>query len=188
MHPQLQAVERDFSTARSRFTRLMAATADARWAVRADPAQWSVAECIAHLNLSSRAMQPLLEAAVAEARAMGGGAPRRFRRTLVGRVLGSMVGPVPGWRRVRFGRVRTPPTFVPAGELSRPVVVAEFERHLEAHARTLAAADGQPIDRARVASPFAKGLSYDGFSAFVIVARHIHRHLAQAERVWVGER
>lgn len=94
-----------------------------------------------------------------------------------------MVGPVPGWRRVRFGRFRTPPSFVPAGELSRPVVVAEFERHLEAHARTLAAADGQPIDRGRVASPFAKGLSYDGFSAFVIVARHIHRHLAQAERV-----
>ena len=183
MHPQLQAVEREFATARSRFTRLMAATADARWAARADPARWSVAECIAHLNLSSRAMQPLLEGAVAEARASGRGAPRRFRRTIFGRMLGMMVGPVPGWRRVRFGRVRTPPSFVPAGELSRPVVVAEFERHLEAHARTLAAADGQPIDRGRVASPFAKGLSYDGFSAFVIVARHIHRHLAQAERV-----
>lgn len=184
MHPQLQSIEREFATARSRFARLMAATADVRWTTHPDPARWSVAECIAHLNLTSRAMQPLLERAVAEARALGGGAPQRFRRTLIGRMLGAMVGPAPGWGRVRFGRTRTLPAFVPEGQLPRPLVVGEFERHLETHARTLAAADGVPIDRVRVASPFANGVAYDAFSAFLIVVRHMHRHLAQAERVW----
>lgn len=183
VHSQLQSVEQEFATARSRFQRLMAATSDARWGVRPADGGWSVAECIAHLNLSSRAMQPLLERCVADARALGGGAPRRFRRTFVGRMLGAMVGPAPGVGRFRVGKVRTPASFVPGGELPRAAVVAEFERHLEAHARTLAAAEGLPIDRTRLESPFAPGVSYDGFSAFLVVARHMHRHLAQAERV-----
>lgn len=183
MHPQLQSVEQEFATARSRFLRLMAATADARWARRPAPDQWSVAECVAHLNLSSRAMQPLLERAVTEARALGGPAPARLRQTMLGRMLAAMLGPAPGFGRVRFGRTRTAPSFVPSGDLARAVVVAEFERHLEAHARTLATADGLPIDQVRVESPFAAGVSYDGYSAFRIVARHMHRHLAQAERV-----
>ena len=50
MHPQLQSIEREFATARSRFQRLMAATSDARWAKRPASDGWSVAECIAHLN------------------------------------------------------------------------------------------------------------------------------------------
>lgn len=183
MHTQLQTVETELAMARGRFQRLMAATSDLRWAARPAPGQWSVAECIAHLNLSSRAMQPPLEAAVAKARALGASAPTRFRRTILGRLLGAMVGPAPGIGNVRIGRTSTPPEFVPAGEFPRRATVEEFERHLEAHARLLAGADGLPLDKVRVASPFAKAVSYDAYSAFLIVARHIHRHLAQAERV-----
>ncbi|MDH5234536.1 MAG: DinB family protein [Gemmatimonadota bacterium] len=183
MHPQLQAIEQELARARSRFARLMAATSDAKWATRSAPDQWSVAECIAHLNLSSRAMQPLLEHAVSEARALGRNGAGRFHPTMLGRMLAAMLGPAPGIGKVRLGRTRTPSSFEPSGDLARAVVVAEFERHLEAHARTLAAADGLPIDRVRVESPFAKGVSYDAYSAFRIVARHMHRHLAQAERV-----
>lgn len=186
MHPQLQAIEQDLAMARSRFSRLMAATSDVRWATRSSPDQWSVAECIAHLNLSSRAMQPLLEEAVREARALvaAPGAARRLRGTVLGSMLARLVGPAPGIGRLRFGRTTTPPSFVPAGELSRPVVVSEFEKHLEAHARLLAAADGLPIDQPRIASPFAQGVQYDAYSALRVVTRHMHRHLAQAERVW----
>lgn len=183
MHQQLQTAEQEFSAARSRFQRLMAATSDVRWDARSTPGQWSVAECIAHLNLSSRAMQPLLEAAVAEARAIGGGAPRRFRRSIIGWMLGSIVGPAPGIGKIRLGRTSTPSAFVPGGELPRRATVDEFERHLEAHARLLSSADDIPLDQVRVASPFAESVSYDAYSAFLIVARHVHRHLAQAERV-----
>ena len=183
MHQQLKTVETELVMARIRFQRLMAAVSDARWAARPESGQWSVAECIAHLNLSSRAMQPLLEAAVAEARTIGGGAPSRFRRSAIGRMLGAIVGPAPGIGKLRFGRTSTPPDFVPEGELPRRTTVEEFERHLEAHARLLSSADRLPLDRVRVASPFAKAVSYDAYSAFLILARHMHRHLAQAERV-----
>ena len=131
-------------------------------------------------------MQPLLEGAVSEARALAGssGGARRLRGSVLGSMLVRLVGPAPGIGRLRFGRTKTPPSFVPAGELSRPVVVSEFEKHLEAHARLLAAADGLPIDLPRIASPFAQGVQYDAYSALRVVTRHMHRHLAQAERVW----
>jgi hypothetical protein len=183
MHPQLQSVLDDLSAVRERFARLAAATPDDQWSRRATPDAWSVAECIAHLNLTARAMQPLLDRASAEARALGSAAGR-LRRSAFGAVLGAMVGPVPGWGRTRFGRVRTPPTFVPTGDLPRHETVAEFERHLDVHEAALRAADGLPLDKVKVASPFVPGASYDAYSAWIILARHAHRHLAQAERVW----
>jgi hypothetical protein len=184
MHPQLQAIVDDLHAARARFERLSAATPDARWAQRADPAAWSVAECIQHLNLSARAMQPLLDGALAKAREAGGPPRSRYRRSMFGAILGATIGPLIGWGRTRFGRIRTPPPFMPAGALDRGTVTTEFLDHCAAHERSLRASDGAPIDRVRVASPFVQGAGYDAYSGWIIVVRHIHRHLAQAERVW----
>ena len=43
-------------------------------------------------------------------------------------------------------------------------------------------ADGLPIDRVKIASPFNTRLRYNVFSAFSILPRHQHRHLWQAEQ------
>lgn len=184
MHPQLQRILDELSAAQVRYRRLLSATPDGRWATRPEPAQWAVGECIAHLNLTARAMQPLLEQAMSDARVLGGPAPRRYRRTFLGALLSAMMGPVPGWGRVRFGRVRTPPPFVPAWDEPRATIVAEFERSLAAHEATLRASDGLPLDRVFLNSPFRAGARYDAYSGWLILVRHIHRHLAQAERLW----
>jgi hypothetical protein len=184
MHEQIQAIADDLQAIRARFERLMAVTSDDRWSRRADPKSWSVAECIAHLNLTSKAMQPLLEGALHRARAIGGPPPSRYRRSVFGAILGTMVGPLIGWGRTRFGRVRTPPPFVPSGELSRVAVAKEFLEHIAAHEATVRASDTLPLDRVHVESPFVKGAMYDAYSAWIVLTRHAHRHLAQAERVW----
>jgi hypothetical protein len=184
MHDQIQAIVDDLHSIRTRFERLMAATPDDRWSRRADPKSWSIAECIAHLNLTARAMQPLFESALHRAREVGGGPPVRYRRSVFGAVLGAMVGPLMGWGRTRFGRVRTPPPFVPSGDLSREAVAKEFLAHLSAHEATLRASDALPLDKVHVESPFVKGARYDAYSAWIVLTRHAHRHLAQAERVW----
>lgn len=184
MHPQLERVAREFRAVTERFHRLMDATPDDRWGVRAAVDAWSVAECIAHLNLTSAAMVPRLRAAWETARARGGGAPRRYRRAPMGLLLSLMVGPTPGVGRWRFGRIRTPAPFVPGGALPRAEVVREFEAWQADELALVSAANGLPIDAVRIESPFAEGVTYDGYSSLLILARHEHRHLAQAERVW----
>lgn len=182
MHPQLEQIRSEQRAVGERFARLNGATPDDVWTRRADPDSWSVAECIAHLNLTAAAMVPLLRGAWAEAKALGAGAPPRFKRTTMGALVAAMVGPVPGWGRLRLGKVRTPPSFVPSGELRRAAVVAEFERWQREERALVEEADALPVDRVRLESPFVKGTRYDGYSSLWILVRHEHRHLAQAER------
>jgi len=183
MNAQLQQLIDDLAAVRARWARLAAATPDDRWAARARTDVWSVAENIAHLNLTARAMQPLLEAATGQARALGA-RHGKLRRSVFGAILAAMVGPVPRVLGFRLGRVRTPARFVPTGDEPRAKICAEFERHLAAQEAGIRAADGLPIDRVRIESPFVKGAKYDAYSGWMVVLRHTHRHLAQAERVW----
>ena len=183
MQPQLQSVVDEIAAIRGRFARLSNGTPDDRWSARSRPDAWSVAECVAHLNLTARAIQPLLDRASANARSLGAPA-RRLKRSVFGAILGAMVGPAPGWGNVRFGRTKTPPPFVPNGDLPRAELVAEFERHLAAHEAALRAADGLALDKVTIESPFVAGANYDAYSAWIVVVRHAQRHLAQAERVW----
>ena len=46
------------------------------------------------------------------------------------------------------------------------------------------AADGLPLGKVKVPSPFAAGARYNLYSCFVILPRHQVRHLEQAEEVW----
>lgn len=183
MRPQVQALLDELQRVRTRWERLDGRTPDDRWSVRARPDAWSVAENVAHLNLTARAMRPLLDAATEEARGRG---PLRgaMRRSGFGLVLSSMVGPVPRFLGMAFGRVRTPPAFVPTGDLPRAAIRAEFDGHLAAHEAALRAADGLALHEVRVPSPFVAGARYDAFSGWWVLLRHAHRHLDQAERVW----
>ena len=45
-------------------------------------------------------------------------------------------------------------------------------------------AEGLAIDRVRIPSPFNPRIQYNAWSALVIIPRHQHRHLWQAEQVW----
>jgi hypothetical protein len=42
-------------------------------------------------------------------------------------------------------------------------------------------ADGLPLDDVSIISPFGGRMKYSAYSAIVIVARHEHRHIDQAE-------
>lgn len=186
MHPQLTAITRDLRDAQARFDRLLAATPAERWRIRAREEAWSVAECVAHLNLTSAAMVPRLRAAATEARSIGGEAPVRFRRSFLGFAISSTQGPLFRFAGMRFGRVKTAPAFVPGGELPREQLAREFGAWSREELALLVDADGLPIDRVRIESPFVKGARYDAYSGLLLLGRHKHRHLEQAERVWGG--
>jgi hypothetical protein len=118
------------------------------WTRRPGTARWSPAECVAHLNLTSEALLPLLRAGLEEA---GSGAQRarsRHRRDLVGWVIWKVMAP--------SGRLRTRtlPAFVPAVERPPETLAADFERLQSDVISCVRAAEGLPIDHIKLVSPF----------------------------------
>jgi hypothetical protein len=57
---QLAAILWEFESAQKRLDRLARETHSRMWNTRLAPAQWSPAECVAHLNLSSAAILPVV--------------------------------------------------------------------------------------------------------------------------------
>lgn len=180
MHSQLQAVIDDFGAASEHLRRLRDTVPAHRWTERPAPGGWSVAECVAHLNLTSEAYLPPLRTAVGEGRMMGGGAPVRFRRDFLGWLIARMVGP-----EVR-AKARTSPAFVPTATQPPAEIITRFERLQGEMVELVRQGDGLPLHRLRIPSPFAARMKYSAYSAFTILPRHQHRHLLQADRAWAA--
>lgn len=177
MHPQLDAIAREFRQAQDHLHRLTAAVPAERWNARPAPTRWSVAECVAHLNLTARGFKPEVERALAEGRASARGAPPRYRRDPLGWFLWRVMAPP-----VRLMRVKTAPAFVASMLAGREELVAEFDRLQEEQIGWVAAADGLDLARLRVSSPFDARAKYNLYSCLSILPRHQERHIWQAEQ------
>jgi hypothetical protein len=180
MHPQLQRVADELAAAQARLHRLASAIPPEHWSRRPEPDRWSVAECVAHLNLTSAACQPLLEQAIARGRRLGGRPPARYRRDPIGWILWRLAGP-PVKRRVK-----TTPPFVPRATASTAETVAEFDQWRKCQLNLLGRADGLPLGRIWITSPFDARLRYNTYACLTILPRHDHRHLWQAEQAWAA--
>ena len=93
VHDELQAVIAEFESALARLHALRDTVPGHKWADRPEPDRWSIAECIAHLNLTSTAFVPLLRTGLDEARRSGHRAPSHYRRDLIGWLLWKTMGP-----------------------------------------------------------------------------------------------
>jgi hypothetical protein len=175
MHPQLAAIVSELDAAQERLHRLAARLPDDLWPRRPAPERWSVGECVAHLNLTSRAYLPVLHSAIDEARALGGPAPARYHRDPLGWMLWATMGPP-----ARF-RVRTTAAFVPSADDAPAEIRAGFDALQAELAACVRAGDGLPLQKVKIASPFEPRARYNLFAALGILARHQHRHLWQAE-------
>ena len=177
MHPQLQVVADELVAAQARLHRLADSTHESWWSRRPDPDRWSAGECVAHLNLTALAFLPLIRRALEQAATLGAGAPARLRRDLIGWMLWRTAGPSP-----RF-RVRTTAPFVPTGSESLPALRATFDRLQVEQLACVSQADGRPIHRVKITSPFDPRLRYNLYACFTVLPRHQERHLWQAEQV-----
>ena len=177
VHVQLQEVADGLRAARARLHRLADAGAPESWLKRADPDRWSAGECVAHLNLTAIAFLPLIQRGLDQAAAIGGGAPARFRRDFTGWMLWRTAGPP-----VRF-RVQTTAQFVPSGSEPLAQLLATFDRLQDEQLDLVARADGRPIHRVKITSPFNARLRYNLYACLTILPPHQERHIWQAEQV-----
>jgi hypothetical protein len=136
-----------------------------------------MAECVEHLNLTSEAYLPLLMAALERGSQERKGAPRRYHRDPVGWFMWRMAGPP-----VRH-RVKTTSAFIPSADRPLAELVAEFDRLQDAQIRCARDADGLPLGRLWIRSPFDPRIRYNAYACLTILPRHQQRHLWQAEQV-----
>lgn len=183
MQQQLSDIIAQFGHAQARLDQLADAIPDDRWNKRNDPARWSVAECVAHLNLTSEAYIPRIRKAIEEARQLPA-FTGRYRRDFIGWLFAKMTGPLPKIGRTRIGRVKTTAPFVPRGDHPKQLTIAEFRKLQLDLVALVNESEGLAIDKTKILSPFGEKVSYNTYSTFLILAPHQERHLQQAEGVW----
>jgi hypothetical protein len=176
MRPELSAIEEEFQSALVRLHEVRVRVPPDIWKRRPAPERWSPGECVAHLNLSSASMVPLVRAGIEEARRRGGSAPSRYRRDFLGWLLWKGLGPGRGFK------TKTIPAWIPQGDRRPDELVAEFERWQTEQIALVRQADGLPIQAVKITSPVDVRARYNVFAALSIMARHQHRHLGQAEQ------
>jgi len=176
---QLKAVTDSLRSAQSRLRRLGDKLSDEEWSKRPGKDRWSAAECVEHLNLTSRAYLAILPDAVHRARKRGGPRKKHYRHDPLGWFMTQMIGPLRHLGKFRVMPVKTTAAFVPKRRPPKQVM-SDFVKLQAELAAVIRSGDGLPLDREKIVSPFGGRMKYSAYSALVIIARHQHRHIDQA--------
>lgn len=176
MDGQLSAIVQDLQAVEQRLRQLHGWLPREAWSQPPSPGRWSPAECVTHLNLTSRAMLPILQDGLRKAGRSPIGPPARYRRDIVGWLVWKLIAPANGLR------TRTIRAFVPSGDESPDAAMAEFSQLQSEMIACVRAADGLPIDHVTVCSPFDGRVKCNLFAALTLIPRHQERHALQAER------
>ena len=144
--------------------------------VRPSLTQWSAAECVAHLSISTEMFLPVLRRAIDDTRQSGASAAEDPKMDVLGRILRWFLEPP-----VR-SRMKTKPAFVPKSTRAKGEAFAEFGSAQTQLTALLRSSRDLPVGKVKVVSPFNKRVKYNVYSAFLIVAAHQRRHLWQAEQ------
>lgn len=180
MQKQLTKLVESLESAQSKLRSLSDTVSEADWSKHPARDAWSAADCVEHLNLTSRAYVPRLREALESARLMRKPQAKEYHMDFAGRMLAFMMRPMKHIGKFKIGRVKTTGPFTPRGGQTRQQLLSDFVLLQSDLIRILRSADGLPIDQVKVQSPFGK-MRYNAYSALEIVAQHEHRHLQQAE-------
>jgi len=130
---------------------------------------WSAAECVAHLHRTGEVFLPLWQEAMQKGQRKSGGGYAIWWRWFL-----------KGIENPAKMRTKTPAAFVPPASMRMELVLEDYLRQrkaVEAIAREMAARDCGGL---RIASPFAKWMSYPFDFSLDLWLAHERRHLEQA--------
>lgn len=175
--PEVDEYRQQFERLAAEADALVAPLSEHQFTWHPSPGAWSVAECIDHLNVTARLYLPQLDEGIAEAirRGLYGEGP--FPHDLIGRFFVRTMEPP---ARIK---VKTPTSFQPALQRSRPEIMAAFRAYQVQFVDRLRQASGLDLRRAKVHSPASNWIKMSLNSGFALMAAHERRHLWQAQRV-----
>jgi hypothetical protein len=175
---RLASIRDELNDSTARLRRLVDPLDEATWGRRPSEGKWSIARCVQHLNLTSRAYLPLLRAAFKNARARG---LTRFepsyRLDVWGWLILKSVEPPPRYR------TKTTDAFVPPTIEPKEKVVREYEDLQREVVALVEEAGDLDLGRIAIVSPFSSRVKYNAYSALRLIPSHQRRHLWQAEQV-----
>ena len=173
----LRDCARQFEAIRRESRELLEGLSDAQFNWRAAPGRWSIAECIAHLNVAGQVYLPVIDRHIREARAAGRTSAGPFRYSLFGKLF--VYGMEPP---ARF-KFKTPKLYAPQPEHLLLSVGPAFETLQEQLIKRLYAANGLDLGGVKIASPGYEFFKISLGQIFQITAAHERRHLYQARQV-----
>jgi hypothetical protein len=175
--PPLDALFTQLDAAASRARNLVDHLPPALLGRRPAPESWSVAECLAHLTLTTDAFAPLIRQALDEGRS------RRLLRSGASFRMGISARLLALWLEPPYRlKSRAPAAFVP-GLKNPESALPDFLDRQQQLLALLSGADGLALDRLRLQSPFVRRMHYNVYGAFCVIAIHQRRHRWQAEQV-----
>lgn len=145
---------------------------------RPDPTRWSIAECLAHLNVTGGVYVPLMEDAIRKGRdgKLSGKGP--FNRGLLARLLIWNAEPPPKFR------MRAPKIILPPTSITDPAkVIADFMQLQDEWTRLLNECDGLDLEKVKCKTPFPPLPPLRLCAPIPWMLAHQRRHLLQAEKV-----
>ena len=177
LHPQLAKLMDQLDDVSDLAQSLVEGLTPDEMRLRPELDRWSVAECLAHLNLCSEVFVQLITSACQEAREKQILGADLFKMDKVGRLLKWTLQPP---ARIK---VRTTEKFEPAMIGLPEEILPRFLMLQEQLKESIGKADGLNLNKVIVISPFSKRVKYNLFSCFVLIITHQLRHLWQAENV-----
>lgn len=163
---------------RQRTSDLVAGLTPDQFTRRPDPTRWSIAECLAHLNVAGNVYVPLIEEAIGKGRdgKVFGKGP--FNPGVLGRLLIWNAEPPPKFR------LRAPKIILPPTSITDPAkVVADFARLQDEWTRLLKECEGLDLEKVKCRTPFPPLPSLRLCAPIPWMLAHQRRHLLQAEKV-----
>lgn len=144
---------------------------------RPEPGKWSIAECLAHLNVTAGVVQPLIARAIADGKKEEVFGQGPFKLGVRGRLLVWIAEPPPKFR------MRAPKAVVPPVSVGDPSqLLASFLKTQDEWERLWSEAQGLDMASLNIGprlSLFRCRLS----ASFLWMMAHQRRHLLQAEKV-----
>ena len=179
LHPQLEAIKNQLDAVSQKAISVVNDVSLERLKQRPQPDRWSIAECIAHLSLSSQAEIEEIDDVIAQSPPQKISIEKEFKMDLLGRFLKWSLEPPPMF----FSKIKTTKDFQPINVEPLDRVLPTF-LNLQEELKTRAdRGNNLPLDRIKVVSPFNRKVKYNLFSFFHILLAHERRHLWQAEKV-----
>ena len=181
MAPELEAFREEFDAVASDADALLASLSDTQFYWAPNPATWSVAQCLEHLNNTARSYLPMLDEGIAAAKRWGVYGTGPFRYRWFSRFFVKQMEP-PARRRFK-----APAVFAPAPQSApqrkRTEIEAGFRGYQVQFVDRLRQANGVDLKKARVQSPANRWVRLDLGAGFALMAAHERRHLWQARQL-----
>ena len=182
LSPSLASIRNELEATTARLHALVGTMDDRAWRARPGTDRWSVAECVEHLNMTSRAYVASIPDALRAGRERGltnsGGSNRL---DFMGWMMVKLLEPP-----IKHPKVTTTDAFVPKSIEPISRTVSEYEELQRKLIALLADANELPLSKIKLASPFNARLRYNVYSAYRMIAAHQRRHLWQAEQARDG--